>query len=269
LKRLGSLASLTGPLGVTLADTAAWLLASNLALSSQVPTNAPGGYDVFVIPDGLFSGAQADGVVSGCSYYDLLRIGFASSYLSLRVLEGVLAYQELQAAGLVPSTCPSGSSLGIDNAHALSGGPVPCYTAQDMASIVGAVRAAVGNRFGDPSGGPGPGAWVDWFGCPSLSSAPGTATATVPGNVTACGLQEVHNGTVPRGVGLTPVTTGFLPTAALAAKLGVPLGTGGGGPGQTLGVLAEARSAAVVTYVTRQGSWGWCGAGVVGVLGSM
>lgn len=239
------------PLGVSLADTAAWLLAYCLALSSQVPTQAPGGYDVFVIPDGLFSGALQDGVVSGCSYYDLLRIGFASSYISLRVLEGVLGYQELQAAGLVPSTCPSAtSSVGVDNAHALTGGRVPCYSSADVAGIAATVRAAIGNRFGDP--GPAPGAWLDWLGCPGLSPSLGAS------NVTACGLQEVHNGTVPHGVPLTPVATGFLPTAALAAKLGVPLG---GAVARTDAVLAAARDAAVVTYVRVLETFLWGGVG--------
>ncbi len=63
----------------------------------QVPATpsspaSPGGYDVFVIPDPLFRGSLEDNVASGCSYYDLLRIGFASAYLNMRVLESVQVY---------------------------------------------------------------------------------------------------------------------------------------------------------------------------------
>lgn len=58
------------------------------------------------------AGTLEDGVATGNSYYDLLRMGFASSYMNLRGLEAVMAYAELQAAGFVPSECPSGSSFG-------------------------------------------------------------------------------------------------------------------------------------------------------------
>jgi hypothetical protein len=53
------------------------------------------------------------------------------------------------------------------------------------------------------------------FGCPGLVEA---------GNVSACGLQHVVNGTAPVGVPLQTVRTGFVPTFALAAKLGALMG---------------------------------------------
>lgn len=217
--------AVTGPLGRSFADVAALLLSYDLALSSQVPTRAPGGYDVFVIPDKLFRGSLSPDVVSGCSYYDLLRIGFASSYIGLRVLEGLMAYAQLQSAGYVPSSCPSGSAFGADNAHAFTTGALPCYTAQEVASAVATVKARTGEVFGDAN----TGEWVDWFGCEAMEAT--------GGNVSACGLQFAVNGSGPAA--LSRVSTGFLPTAALAAKLGVPLG--GVSVGATLAVLEQYR----------------------------
>jgi len=85
-------------LGRSVADAASLMLAWTLALSSQVPlAGGAGGYDVFVIPDPVFRGSLETATDSGNSYYDLLRIGFASAYINMRALEGVLAYAELQA----------------------------------------------------------------------------------------------------------------------------------------------------------------------------
>ncbi len=217
-----------GALGVSLADTAARLLSHVLALCSLTPTSAPGRYDVFVVPDPMFRGSLEDGVNSGCSYYDLLRIGFASSYLSLRALEAVGAFLELQTAGLLPRACANGSAVGVDNAHALRpGAPPPCYAAVDVAAAASALRAAIGARFSSaPSG-----AFVDWFGCAALGAN--------GGDTTACGLAGVAGGAPPPRSPLTPVATGFLPTLALAAKLGVP--AGGVDVGATRAAFAAAR----------------------------
>ena len=201
-------------LGVSLADTAALLLSHILALSSLTPTPAPGRYDVFVIPDALFRGSLEDGVNSACSYYDLLRIGFASSYISLRVLEAVEAYSELQSGGFIPSTCvsPAVSAFGVDNAHVLRGGLPPCYTSEDVLAAAAAIRVAVGTRFINAT----TGAIVDWFGCAVLG--------TNGGDTTACRLADVVGGVAPMGSPLNTVSTGFLPSISLAAKLGVPAG---------------------------------------------
>jgi hypothetical protein len=220
-------------LGASLADAAARLLAHVLALCSLTPTPAPGRYDAFVVPDPLFRGSLEDGVSSGCSYYDLLRIGFASSYLSLRALEAVEAFGELQAAGLAPSACAAagGSAFGVDNARALEegGAAPPCYGAGEVAAAAAALRAAIGARFSNASG-----AFVDWFGCAALGAN--------GGDTTACALASVAGGAPPRGSPLTAVATGFLPTLALAAKLGVP--AGGVDARATRAAFAAARDAA-------------------------
>ena len=207
-------------LGRSLGDYAALALAYNLALASQVPTAAPGHYDVLVIPEPLFRGSLEDGVDSGCSYYDLLRIGFASSYINLRLLEALEAYGELQAAGLVGGGGARGCSadtaaFGSDSARLLSataGDATPCYTAAQVAALAAGLRAAIGNRFSDSA----TGAFADWLGCAAMGAN--------GGNVSACGLQAVAGGAVPPGSPLNAVRTGFLPTAALAARLGVPAG---------------------------------------------
>lgn len=215
IARVSSAASAGVPLGVSLADTAARLLSHVLALSSLTPTRAPGRYDVFVIPDAAFRGSLEDGVNSACSYYDLLRIGFASSYIALRALEAVESYAELQAGGFVPATCapPAASAFGVDNARALDGGALPpCYTAADVLAAADAIRTAIGVRFINAS----TGSMVDWFGC--------AAMGTTGGDTTACALADVASGGAPAGSPLNTVSTGFLPSLALAAKLGVPAG---------------------------------------------
>jgi hypothetical protein len=220
-----------GYLGVSLGDAAALVLSHTLALSSQLPRGAgalndSGGgdalpsstsdYDVFIIPDPFYRGTGEDGVNTGCSYYDVIRIGFASSYIALRTLEGLAAYAELQAAGALPSACPAGSSVGTDNGRTLQDGSIPCYTGADVEAIVAAVTVAVGDRFASAT----TGAMLDWVGCTCLGQQ-GAAVAD-------CGFEDVHNGTLPAsGAGsgcLTSVATDFVPSAALAAKLGVPAG---------------------------------------------
>lgn len=66
---------------------------------------------VFVIPDAGFRGAAAAGVNSGSSYYDLLRSGYKSSYINARTYQGLLAYADLQAAGLVPELAVEGGAV--------------------------------------------------------------------------------------------------------------------------------------------------------------
>ena len=204
-------------LGRSIIDYTVIALSWCLALASQVPvskspTPNTGKYDIFVIPDSLFRGSFEESVDSGCSYYDLLRIGFASSYINLRVLEAVLAYGELQTAGIAPSVCPKGSSLGIDNAFSLLTGETPCYTADDIEEISLALRLAIGTRFSDST----TGTMVDWWGC--------AAMGVNDGDVSACGLSDVINGTAPSGSILTRVASEFMPSLALAVKLGVPAG---------------------------------------------
>jgi hypothetical protein len=198
------------PLGLSLADYTALALSWVLALASQTPTESTGGYDVFVIPDSNFRGSFEDDVDSGCSYYDLLRIGFASSYINLRTLEGILSYAELQEAGILPSTCEK-SSFGIDNAYVLDDFVIPCYTNQEITAIVETMRFAIGNRFSNDISGQ----WVDWFGCSILG---------VNENTTECGLANVKNGVSDAAPNLIAIKTDFVPTIALAAKLGVKAG---------------------------------------------
>ena len=116
----------------------------------------------------------------------------------------------------MPSACgTNGSSFGVDNAYVLVEGAVPCYTAVDIDSSITALRSAIGGRFGNST----TGYFTDWFGCACL----GNKTATV----STCGLQFVSNGSVAMdSVGClnTVGPAEFLPTVALAAKLGVPAG---------------------------------------------
>lgn len=220
-------------LGRSLGDAAGLVLGHVLALASQVAGSAaPGGYDVPVIPDPLYRGSGEPGVSSGAAYYDVQRAGFASSYVGLRLLEGVRAYVELQDAGLLPAGCDGrgGSAVGVDNARALVDGATPCYTRADVGAADAAITAAIGGRFGDAS----TGGFLDWVGCTCLG-APGAAAPD-------CGLEGVANATLPSsgpGAGcLRTVDTGFLPTLALAAKLGVPAG------GVSLNATAAAFAAA-------------------------
>lgn len=208
--------------GRSLADYASVTLSWCLALMGQVvgvgggagdPDPSPLPYDVFVIPDPLYRGSLEESVNTGCSYYDVLRIGFASSYISLRVLEGVMAYAELQAGGFLPTTCSCGSSVGVDNGELLVTGATPCYTLEDVTAIITRVREAVGDRFSDPT----TGRVVDWYGCSCLGKDGAV--------VSDCGLQDVHAGAVPpSNTCLNTVVADFLPSAALMAKLGVPAG---------------------------------------------
>ena len=245
-RRLRATAAAGGGLGVSIGQQASLLLSFVLALSSQTPSSAPGNYDVFVIPDPLFRGSFEDGVNSACSYYDLLRMGFASSYISLRALEAVEAFAELQAAGLVAAACAGsgGSAFGVDNANVLAAAATPCYSAPDVLRIAETVRAAIGARFSDAA----TGSFIDWLGCASLGGPAG-------GSTTDCGLADVVGGAPPPGSPLTAVRTGFLPTLALAAKLGVPAGgTGEAGVNVTRRAFAAARDEA------RQGTFygaGW------------
>jgi hypothetical protein len=61
--------------------------------------------------------------------------------------------------------------------------------------------------------------------------------------VSACGLQDVRGGAAPPGSPLNGVRTGFLPTAALAVRLGVQAGGAGGGAGAAAAELARLRLA--------------------------
>ena len=220
------------PLGLSLAHKAAALTSWLLALCSQV---APNAVDVFVIPDAAFRGSLEMDVNSGCSYYDLLRIGFASAYINLRVLEALEAFNELQAAGFLPSTCAPGTdSSGEDNALALSSSPTPCYPLAHTAAASAALRSAIGLRFSSPNG-----SFVDWLGCAAMLPS--------GGNVSACGLGGVVGGVPPPGSPLNVVSTGFLPILALASKLGVPAGGDGGSAEAvqaTRAAFAAARGAA-------------------------
>ena len=235
LRRVRRVDSAALPLGVSLAHKAASLNAWLLALCSQV---VPSAVDVFVIPDPLFRGSLDLDVNSACSYYDLLRIGFASAYINLRVLEALEAYGELQGAGLLPSACAPGTdSTGVDNAYALINAPTPCYPAASTAAAANALRAAIGLRFSSPNG-----TFTDWLGCGAMLAS--------QGNVSACGLENVRGGVVPSGSPINAVATGFLPILALAARLGVPAGGVGGAPAvqATRAAFAAARGAAQSGY---------------------
>ena len=67
---------------------------------------------MFIISDPSYRGTAARGVNSGSAYYDLLRMGYKSLYISLRVLASVSAYNELQPA-LVPSSKGIGVGLAL------------------------------------------------------------------------------------------------------------------------------------------------------------
>lgn len=212
LSRVLSRSNRNESLGMSIADYTSLALSWVLALSSQTPTITSGGYDIFVIPDPNFRGSFEEDVDSGCSYYDLLRIGFASSYINLRALEGLLAYAELQEAGIITSTCSSSvSSFGIDNANVLVDFNIPCYTSNDISDIIKTMRFAIGNRFSNNV----TGHWIDWYGCSILG---------INNNVTQCGLSNVQNGLSDNAPNLIAIRTDFVPTIALAAKLGVKAG---------------------------------------------
>jgi hypothetical protein len=112
---------------------------------------------VFVIPETQYSGAPARGVNSGCSYYDLLRIGYKSSYINLRMYEGLLAYAELEASGLVPPLPVNGSAQGaasglgadfvtqfVDEASGSVASWIGCTQASSLNSSLLACRDAMG-----------------------------------------------------------------------------------------------------------------------------
>lgn len=210
----------SGGLGRNFADYAALSLSYILGLSSQLPVASSsnmGQYDVYVIPDPLYRGSNEPDVDTGCAYYDLLRIGFASSYINLRNYEGILAYLELQNANILPSSCTKeNNAFGIDNGYVLSKGTSPCYTSTDVQNIANIIATAIGNRFSNSI----TGKYLDWIGCSCLGQ-PGTTVAD-------CGLQDVYNGTLPTtgsgSVCLNSVFTDFLPSSALAAKLNIPAG---------------------------------------------
>lgn len=87
----------------------------NFCLTTQLSfcQRAPGHYGVFIISDSSYRGTAARGVNSGSAYYDLLRMGYKSLYISLRVLASVLAYNELQPT-LAPPSKGIGASLAFD-----------------------------------------------------------------------------------------------------------------------------------------------------------
>lgn len=114
----------------------------------------PSSYDILVIREAAYRGSAEAAVNSGSSYYDLLRMGFAASYINLRVLESMVAYSEMVNASAVP--------------------PVP-----GLQSIMEQVATAIGDRFGDSA----KGTFVAWYGC----------TCTQGGNST-CLLSGIHPG---------------------------------------------------------------------------
>lgn len=135
--------------------------------------------------------------------------------INLRYLESLLAYQEMQAAGLVPASSPSSSEL---------------------AAIIGQVRSAIGARFGLTSSG----GFVSWYGClcandTSISCTANDVSPTTSGN---------NNGA---NQCIQQWDLGFLPAQALAVKLGVPVGPqSGGGSAGAVAALAKMRDAARV-----------------------
>jgi hypothetical protein len=205
------------PVGKSVADSVTAATAFNLRLMSMTqPNNALG---VYVIPDSRFRGSMEDDVNSGCSYYDLLRIGFASSYINLRVLEALDAYAELQAGGFIPSTCDGSDT---------------CFNASYIQNAAKSLRFSIGNTFSDAT----TGAWVDWFGCHCL------AQAGFP--IQQCGVQNVSNGAIPsNNTCLNVAKSAFVPTYALAAKLQVP--AGGTNLTATMSAYERIRAESVVT----------------------
>jgi hypothetical protein len=160
------------------ADAAPQTLAQRLAAVMQWQLNAsllPDGsaYDVLVVRDPRYRGTGDVGVNSASSYYDLYRMGFAGAYISLRYLESLVAYADMQAAGLLPSDCGTGV-------------PQPCVPAATISAATTQVRAAIGTRFGVP----GTGAFVSWVSCNCTDAATG---------LLACDVRGIVNGSVGGG----------------------------------------------------------------------
>lgn len=99
-------------------------------------------------------------------------MGYVASYINLRFLESMLAYQELQAAGELANPpfsayLPSyyrayGKVLifSLPSYHTAGLVPLVGPNPAELATMVGQVRAALTKRFALPSGGV-----LSWYGC--------------------------------------------------------------------------------------------------------
>jgi hypothetical protein len=159
----------------TLATAMSWQLAAAWSNDSEA-----GGWDVMVFRQAMFCGAAEGAVNSGCSYYDQYRMGFATGYMNLLFLHSLLAYRELQAAGLLSATCASPWRPG-------GSAPGTCIDVATVDAAIGGVRNAIGLRFGDPVSG----RWVSWYGCSLACVDPRTnATTCSMANVTAAAARQ-------------------------------------------------------------------------------
>lgn len=198
----------TWPLSARLAAVMQWQLNNSLIPGTQQ-------YDILTIRNPRYRGTGDVGVNSGSSYYDLYRMGFAATYINLRYLQSLHDFADMQAAGLIPSSC--------------AGSVLPCVDSSTIQQATQAVAAAIGNRFGIP----GTGKFVTWVSCNCTDSA---------GTYLNCDITKIVNGSStpgqpapPLGPGFTgykqacgdaagamaSVNIDFLPAQALAAKLGV------------------------------------------------
>ncbi len=183
-----------------------WSLAQKLARAMQWQLDLSlGGTDILLITDPLYAGTATHGLNSGSSYYDLFRMGWAASYINMRYLESLIAYADLQSAGLIPSTCGP------------SDGPW-CIPAAVINATIPQIKYAIEYRFGIA----GSGSFIDWAGC--------GCTGVVNGStVLSCSRDDLVNGSVSPSASCSNVQIvdiEFLPGQALAVKLGLtPLGS--------------------------------------------
>lgn len=143
---------------------------------------------IYIVPLAQYSGAPQRGINSGCSYYDLLRIGYKSSYFNLRMYEGLLAYAELEASGLVPPLPVEGGAQGA--------------------------AAALGKDFVRQFVDGASGSVAAWVAC--------TRADAHNSSLSGCNDAAVHRDDPDQ----LPVDYGFLPSQALAAQFGLDLPNG-------------------------------------------
>ena len=85
----------------------AMLLAERLRMAVQwqlqLCQRPSGEYGIFVINDASFRGTGEPGLNTPSSYWDLIRFGYKSAYINLRVIEALQDYARLTRLGAVPA----------------------------------------------------------------------------------------------------------------------------------------------------------------------
>jgi hypothetical protein len=184
------------------------------------------GYGMFVTADGRFCGvpARARGITSSSAMWDQVRMGWKAGYPALRVLESLIAWRDLAAAGLVENTTTTTTTSSTTAATTIASklgdkrkkqqktsvGPgtvehVPVERVS--AELVEDVKNDIAAQLVQPDG-----TLLTWRSCYQQGGAP-SAPSQLPSS--SCDRDDPH------AANQHSYDLGFVPDHALAVKLGV------------------------------------------------